>query len=408
MELTTGGSTGFSLTGERDRAALESVQFNEEIARIIAPAPENLSSFTALLELPAAQAKEILRSPNSDRAAAVIRAFGEPLSHINDQKPHRFHSFSDTFRLPSNTALIERSAKLSVFAEENSSPEEANLAPLSSRANLNRVKHEPPETDSNPKSTSIIASNPPIENKNERAAKRKEREKKVSVNGIVIKQELGFLFPMIWMNLALETWNNDRIFKIQDKESSKKSRSVAEETSGDGEKLPYIHVRARRGQATDSHSLAERARREKINARMKLLQELVPGCDKISGTALVLDEIINHVQSLQRQVEFLSMKLAAVSPRIDFDLDSILAAEGASRVDCNFPDMVTEPVWKEVPDNGNRQQYQQQWQLDAFTQPIWGREEENRNFMTPEYSLLSYDSLANSASLQPNHLKMEM
>ncbi|XP_054778249.1 transcription factor bHLH48-like isoform X2 [Prosopis cineraria] len=371
MELTTGGSTGFSLTGERDRAALESVQFNEEIARIIAPAPENLSSFTALLELPAAQAKEILRSPNSDRAAAVIRAFGEPLSHINDQKPHRFHSFSDTFRLPSNTALIERSAKLSVFAEENSSPEEANLAPLSSRANLNRVKHEPPETDSNPKSTSIIASNPPIENKNERAAKRKEREKK-------------------------------------DKESSKKSRSVAEETSGDGEKLPYIHVRARRGQATDSHSLAERARREKINARMKLLQELVPGCDKISGTALVLDEIINHVQSLQRQVEFLSMKLAAVSPRIDFDLDSILAAEGASRVDCNFPDMVTEPVWKEVPDNGNRQQYQQQWQLDAFTQPIWGREEENRNFMTPEYSLLSYDSLANSASLQPNHLKMEM
>lgn len=25
-----------------------------------------------------------------------------------------------------------------------------------------------------------------------------------------------------------------------------------------GEKLPYVHVRARRGQATDSHSLAER------------------------------------------------------------------------------------------------------------------------------------------------------
>jgi hypothetical protein len=36
---------------------------------------------------------------------------------------------------------------------------------------------------------------------------------------------------------------------------------------------------------------------------MKLLQELVPGCDKIQGTALVLDEIINHVQTLQRQVE---------------------------------------------------------------------------------------------------------
>ncbi|GLT42066.1 hypothetical protein SLA2020_160880 [Shorea laevis] len=40
----------------------------------------------------------------------------------------------------------------------------------------------------------------------------------------------------------------------------------------------YIHVRARRGQATDSHSLAERVRREKISERMKLLQDLVPGC----------------------------------------------------------------------------------------------------------------------------------
>ncbi|ONM26525.1 BHLH transcription factor [Zea mays] len=42
----------------------------------------------------------------------------------------------------------------------------------------------------------------------------------------------------------------------------------------------YIHVRARRGQATDSHSLAERVRREKISERMKLLQDLVPGCSK--------------------------------------------------------------------------------------------------------------------------------
>ncbi|KAJ8563078.1 hypothetical protein K7X08_031530 [Anisodus acutangulus] len=77
----------------------------------------------------------------------------------------------------------------------------------------------------------------------------------------------------------------------------------------------YIHVRARRGQATDSHSLAERARREKISERMRILQDLVPGCNKVIGKALVLDEIINYVQSLQRQVEFLSMKLEAVNTR---------------------------------------------------------------------------------------------
>lgn len=97
---------------------------------------------------------------------------------------------------------------------------------------------------------------------------------------------------------------------------------------------------------------------------MKYLQDLVPGCNKIIGKAGMLDEIINYVQSLQRQVEvnllfvvcsfcfsfillnnltsspylyvllfgfylkqFLSMKLAAVNPRIDFDVDDFIAKE---------------------------------------------------------------------------------
>ncbi|XP_065879857.1 transcription factor bHLH49 isoform X2 [Euphorbia lathyris] len=92
-------------------------------------------------------------------------------------------------------------------------------------------------------------------------------------------------------------------------------------------KEEYIHVRARRGQATNSHSLAERVRREKISERMKFLQDLVPGCSKVTGKAVMLDEIINYVQSLQRQVEFLSMKLAAVNPRLDFNIEGLLAKD---------------------------------------------------------------------------------
>ncbi|AQK82845.1 Putative HLH DNA-binding domain superfamily protein isoform 1 [Zea mays] len=40
-------------------------------------------------------------------------------------------------------------------------------------------------------------------------------------------------------------------------------------------------VRARRGQATDPHSIAERLRREKISDRMKNLQDLVPNSNKV-------------------------------------------------------------------------------------------------------------------------------
>lgn len=93
------------------------------------------------------------------------------------------------------------------------------------------------------------------------------------------------------------------------KETEEKSSTDEDEAS-----KGYIHVRARRGQATDSHSLAERVRRERISERMRMLQALVPGCDKVTGKAMVLDEIINYVQSLQNQVEFLSMRIASMSP----------------------------------------------------------------------------------------------
>ncbi|XP_047944561.1 transcription factor BEE 3-like isoform X2 [Salvia hispanica] len=78
-----------------------------------------------------------------------------------------------------------------------------------------------------------------------------------------------------------------------------------------------IHVRAKRGQATDSHSLAERVRRGKINERLKCLQDIVPGCYKTMGMAMMLDEIINYVKSLQNQVE-----LAAASSFYDFNADT--------------------------------------------------------------------------------------
>ncbi|KAL2894926.1 Transcription factor bHLH74 [Bienertia sinuspersici] len=110
--------------------------------------------------------------------------------------------------------------------------------------------------------------------------------------------------------------------------SKQTGKQVKENSQGDDvNKQNYIHVRARRGQATNSHSLAERVRREKISERMRLLQELVPGCNKITGKAVMLDEIINYVQSLQQQVEFLSMKLATVNPELNFDIERLLSKD---------------------------------------------------------------------------------
>ncbi|KVI03514.1 Myc-type, basic helix-loop-helix (bHLH) domain-containing protein [Cynara cardunculus var. scolymus] len=338
---------------KREEMGVDSFQFGEEIQSLmsVVQPPEAGNSFTALLELPPNQAVKLLHSPE-------------------ETTPNIF---------PSVFAVIET---------DNSLDTTSSIRPNSSPNNCNLVKQEPIDSYSLHNS-SPMQSDPIIS----KSAKRKEREKKV-------------------------------------KSSAKKSKNVADET--DGEKLPYVHVRARRGQATDSHSLAERviARREKINARMKLLQELVPGCNKvsfkncyghvygclhsivpgamikISGTAMVLDEIINHVQCLQRQVEFLSMRLAAVHPSIDINLENMFSAESGSLMDCNFGGLVSS-VDGQL--NGSSHHQQQLWHTDALPpQPLWGGEEVTPNFITPENSLLSYDSSGNSGCLHTNQLKMEL
>lgn len=87
-------------------------------------------------------------------------------------------------------------------------------------------------------------------------------------------------------------------------------------------------VRARRGQATDPHSIAERLRRERIAERMKALQELVPNSNK-TDKASMLDEIIDYVKFLQLQVKVLSMSrlggAGAVAPLV-----ADIPAEGAN------------------------------------------------------------------------------
>ncbi|KAL0925001.1 hypothetical protein M5K25_003303 [Dendrobium thyrsiflorum] len=134
-----------------------------------------------------------------------------------------------------------------------------------------------------------------------------------------------------------EEEEKEKKMKPDDSPEKFKESGAEAETAAPPLKRDFIHVRARRGQATDSHSLAERVRREKISERMKYLQGLVPGCNKITGKAGMLDEIINYVQSLQRQVEFLSMKLATVNPWIDFNIDSFLPKEVNLACNPNIP-----------------------------------------------------------------------
>ncbi|CAD6226869.1 unnamed protein product [Miscanthus lutarioriparius] len=62
----------------------------------------------------------------------------------------------------------------------------------------------------------------------------------------------------------------------------------------------------RRTRAAEVHNRSERRRRDRINEKMRALQELVPQCNK-TDKASILDEAIEYLKSLQMQVQIMWM-----------------------------------------------------------------------------------------------------
>ncbi|KAJ8753479.1 hypothetical protein K2173_019878 [Erythroxylum novogranatense] len=62
----------------------------------------------------------------------------------------------------------------------------------------------------------------------------------------------------------------------------------------------------RRSRAAEVHNLSERRRRDRINEKMKALQQLIPHCNK-TDKASMLDEAIEYLKSLQMQLQVMWM-----------------------------------------------------------------------------------------------------
>ncbi|KAD4584449.1 hypothetical protein R6Q59_036684 [Mikania micrantha] len=111
-------------------------------------------------------------------------------------------------------------------------------------------------------------------------------------------------------------------------------------------------VRARRGQATDPHSIAERLRRERIAERIRALQELVPSVNKTDRAAM-LDEIVDYVKFLRLQVKVLSMSrlggASAVAPLVtDIPISSVEEEGGEGGRN--------QPAWEKWSNDGTERQ----------------------------------------------------
>lgn len=81
----------------------------------------------------------------------------------------------------------------------------------------------------------------------------------------------------------------------------------AQEDSGENFKHCSTGTSSKRSRAAEVHNLSEKRRRNRINEKMKALQNLIPNSNK-TDKASMLDEAIEYLKKLQIQVQMLSAR----------------------------------------------------------------------------------------------------
>ncbi|XP_074327473.1 transcription factor PIF3-like isoform X2 [Apium graveolens] len=119
---------------------------------------------------------------------------------------------------------------------------------------------------------------------------------------------------------SVEKTSNDRKINMKRKkcrdaeESEGQSEDLEEECAGAKKAAPARGGSgSKRSRAAEVHNLSERRRRDRINEKMRALQELIPNCNKVDKASM-LDEAIEYLKTLQLQVQIMSMGAGMYMP----------------------------------------------------------------------------------------------
>ncbi|KAL6494441.1 ATP-dependent DNA helicase pif3 [Orobanche gracilis] len=112
------------------------------------------------------------------------------------------------------------------------------------------------------------------------------------------------------------THNSKRKFRATES-SECRSDDVETESVGVKNQTPARCGGLKRSRAAEVHNLSERRRRDRINEKMRALQELIPNCNK-TDKASMLDEAIEYLKTLQLQVQMMSMGAGLYMPSMMF------------------------------------------------------------------------------------------
>ncbi|KAI3445491.1 hypothetical protein Pfo_002156 [Paulownia fortunei] len=134
--------------------------------------------------------------------------------------------------------------------------------------------------------------------------------------------------PMVASSSVGSGNSADRVSCEQTHNSKRKFRDIEEsECRSDDIETESVDVKkptptrggtgSKRSRAAEVHNLSERRRRDRINEKMRALQELIPNCNK-ADKASMLDEAIEYLKALQLQVQIMSMGAGLCMPPMMF------------------------------------------------------------------------------------------
>ncbi|CAN8327346.1 unnamed protein product [Cochlearia groenlandica] len=183
---------------------------------------------------------------------------------------------------------------------ENNNEEESMLQ---SEISITTIDHQKSLTRSKKRSRITSA------DKNKRAKVSKRGQKSIEMSGDNNNgsgEEEGEKVKKRKNGAMMSTQNSSTTY-CSAEESNCASQDVEGEDEEDASKALNLSgkTRASRGAATDPQSLYARKRRERINERLRILQNLVPNGTKVDISTM-LEEAVHYVKFLQHQIKLLS------------------------------------------------------------------------------------------------------
>ncbi|KAG0482685.1 hypothetical protein HPP92_010769 [Vanilla planifolia] len=202
-------------------------------------------------------------------------------------------------------SYLPLSAQQHVYSDHGSIVNFPHFSRSSASELQKRVHSERGESSSSIKMKSSFCGSNQVQNTNGMPSLKLEQE----IEGSLLSERpltdtsLSSGFGLSIRNGLQEMSNLSCKRKERDIEESGSLSEDGDYESADGKKLAQ---RSRRSRAAEVHNLSERRRRDRINEKMKALQDLIPHCTK-SDKASMLDEAIEYLKSLQQQVQMMWM-----------------------------------------------------------------------------------------------------